>query len=371
MACPLCGDQCHCSAAPAEDAHVSVLIDPENFDDSEQQFAASVDTDAGSFTHDVLEDAPLGTLSGLGSGTPVVTPQLEHVETVLIEAATSEPPAFYRPPEPPVWRDEVSNRVEAYRTKRGRARRYDPMSSLSLDFDSLPEIDTAPAPARYAPVKVEAPEAKILEFPKPMPVASVTELPPLLPPSEELAEPMLETPRILDVPEGMHALPEQPLADIKLDEPEADPALDAIAASVELPLPVAPMGPRIAAGMIDLLIVLTMTAVFGIIFMMIAKELPQGRDLAACALAVPGLLWAVYHFVFLDRCATTPGMQMTQLGLATFPEDKPVTRNQRRARALAMSVSAMSLWLGFAWTFLDEDRLAWHDRISHTFLANQ
>jgi hypothetical protein len=31
----------------------------------------------------------------------------------------------------------------------------------------------------------------------------------------------------------------------------------------------------------------------------------------------------------------------------------------------------MSLGLGFAWAFLDEDRLAWHDRISHTFLANE
>jgi uncharacterized RDD family membrane protein YckC len=295
---------------------------------------------------------------------------------MLIEAATTDPPPqFYRPPEPPVWRDEVTSKVDAYHAKRGRGRRYDPNSSLSLNFDPL-DSETPP-PARFAPVRLEvvekAPDTNLIVFPKPMPVASVsvTEAPLALPLADELAEPINETPRILDVPEGTHALPEQPLAHIQLDEPQVDAAADRAANSVELPLPVAPMGPRIGAGLIDMLIVLTATAIFGMIFMMIAKELPQGRELAAATLALPAVLWAAYHYLFLVRCGTTPGMQMAQLGLAPFEDDKPITRNRRRARALAMSVSAMSVGLGFLWACIDQDRLAWHDRISHTFLVNE
>lgn len=390
MACPLCGDQCHCSPAPGAE-HVSVLIDPESYVDTEQKFAATVQKPSGAYTHDVLAEAaldddllvddvvpadePLGDLGGgvgagsIGSGTPIITPRLET--STVVQAVATEAPGFYRPPEPPVWRDEVSSRVDAYRAKRGRGRRYD-TSSLSLNFDPMAE-PPAPAPARYAAVRLEAVEkadTNVIEFPKPMPVASVAAAPLELPLAEELADPIVETPRILDVPEGAQEPPAQPMADIQLDQPAAA-AFAAEPAALELPLPVAPMGPRIGAGLIDLLVICTATAIFGMIFMMIAKELPQGRDLLAGALALPAVLWAVYHYVFLVRCGTTPGMQMAQLGLAAFPENKPVTRGQRRARALAMSVSAMSLWLGFAWAFLDEDRLAWHDRISHTFLANE
>jgi uncharacterized RDD family membrane protein YckC len=401
MACPLCGDHCHCPAQPAADSPVSILIDPESYVDTEQKFSATVQTGGGSLTRDVLAeddplddemvggDEPLGDLAAavnagaaegaagigsLGSGTPVITPQLET--SAVVQAVATEAPGFYRPSDPPVWRDEVSNKVDAYRARRGRGRRYDATSSLSLDFDAMAEPE-APAPARYAAVRLEViekqPDTNVIEFPKRMPVASIAAPAPDIPLAlaEELAEPIVETPRILDVPEGAHEPLPQPMADIQLDQPAGDPALDYVVAGVELPLPVAPMGPRVGAGLIDLLVILTATAIFGMIFMMIAKELPQGRDLALSALALPALLWAIYHYLFLVRCGTTPGMQMAQLGLVAFPEDKPVTRTQRRARALAMSVSAMSLWLGFAWAFLDEDRLAWHDRISHTFLANE
>ena len=363
-------------------------------DDSEAQFASSLEAEG---VHDVLADSeePLGDM--LGSGTPIVTPRLEVPETTLVEAATTEPPEFYRPSEPPVWRDEVSSKVDAYRAKRGRGgRRYD-HSSLSLNFETLEEpVAESPVPARYAAVRLEmverTPETNLIEFPKPAPVASVT-LPaapvapepvlpeltladltlPELPPADELAEPIVDSPRILDVPEAAHAVPAQPLAHIQLDEPEHEFSMaDAIAAAnAELPMPVAPPGPRIAAGMIDLLIVLTASAIFGMIFMMIAKELPDGRNFLAAALVLPGILWSAYQYLFLVRCHTTPGMQMAQVGLAHFDETKHVTRKQRQARALAMIVSAMSLGLGFAWAMLDEDRLTWHDRISHSFVANE
>src|SRR3954464_3518023 len=291
MACPLCGDQCRCSAPAADASHVSVLIDPEHFEDSEAQFASTVSDADDSLAHDLpalamnegdvhdvfassafRKDSP-DPLGAFGSGTPIVTPRLEaaNVTTTLVEAATTEPPQFYRPPEPPVWRDEVTSRVDAYQAKRGRGRRYDPGGSLSLNFEAMPQQQESAPPARYAAVRLDmvdhaetaASEGKLIEFPKPMPVASVTELPPL-PHVEELAEPMVETPRILDVPEGAHPLTEQPLADIQL-QAERAPALDYIAQSVDLPLPIAGIGPRVGAGMVDMLIVLTAAAIFGMI----------------------------------------------------------------------------------------------------------
>jgi hypothetical protein len=36
---------------------------------------------------------------------------------------------------------------------------------------------------------------------------------------------------------------------------------------------------------------------------------------------------------------------------------------------LASYLSAASLGMGYAWLFLDEDNLCWHDRITHTFLG--
>jgi hypothetical protein len=36
---------------------------------------------------------------------------------------------------------------------------------------------------------------------------------------------------------------------------------------------------------------------------------------------------------------------------------------------IASILSAGSLGLGFAWSYLDEDALCWHDRITHTYLA--
>jgi hypothetical protein len=32
-------------------------------------------------------------------------------------------------------------------------------------------------------------------------------------------------------------------------------------------------------------------------------------------------------------------------------------------------LSGFSLALGYAWCFLDEDRLCWHDRITRTYMA--
>src|SRR5512140_2879915 len=182
MACPLCGERCTCSyadlpqSAPAQSAagsHVAVLIDPDNFQDSEQRFLAS------------LEMPP---------AQPEVSPAGQ--------------PEFYRPDG--MWREEVASRVDAYRAKRGR-RRPDTSSLLSFDFDP-PQTSE-----RELPIAVNAdstweppssviempppafPESKIIEFPRqaasePQPEPEMEFL------VDELADPIIETPRILEAP---------------------------------------------------------------------------------------------------------------------------------------------------------------------------
>jgi hypothetical protein len=47
----------------------------------------------------------------------------------------------------------------------------------------------------------------------------------------------------------------------------------------------------------------------------------------------------------------------------------PADRRQRRWRVLAGILSGVSLGMGYAWQFLDEDGLCWHERITKTYLA--
>jgi len=47
----------------------------------------------------------------------------------------------------------------------------------------------------------------------------------------------------------------------------------------------------------------------------------------------------------------------------------PASKNLRRWRVVASALSFVSLGLGYVWTFLDEDQLSWHDRITKTHLA--
>jgi uncharacterized RDD family membrane protein YckC len=82
------------------------------------------------------------------------------------------------------------------------------------------------------------------------------------------------------------------------------------------------------------------------------------------ALLLGGALYLVLFFAF---ARATPGMLYARLRLCTFEGDDP-TRAQRNARLVALLLSALPLGLGLAWAIFDEDHLAWHDRLSQTYL---
>jgi len=289
------------------------------------------------------------------------------------------------PVEDAAWRNELSARLRRYRTRRkAPPPRYPSLrlpfevldsspaqspgdsmsafqaishSALALDgAESLPAMaEQEPAPPPAPPVK-RAP-AKIIEFPRwawgPPP-----------PPLDQLAGPVGHQPRILDVPES--APPPPALGGITIEpaqrqEAEKRPGID-------LPLQTALLGRRIAAALIDCLMIALASALFGFIFWKVAAVRPPRMQILALAAGMPCVLWAAYHYLLIVYAATTPGLRLAKLSLTRF-DDSSTTRSLRRWRVLASLLSALSLGMGFAWVFLDEDGLCWHDRITRTYLS--
>jgi uncharacterized RDD family membrane protein YckC len=379
------------------------LIDPEAYDASEQHFAASVEEKPASprFVMDAAQ-APLsnstvedGLLKTEGSrnkpdgepdklSTPPAPPEKStSVTEIGLEAATPDASLqteLLVPQDAGSWRHEVAARVNNYRSRRRpRAPHY---PSLQLKFESpkpswTPQdapIQSAatPASSRLAVAvqeTVAVPEeeqsiqpetgdtgARILEFPR-----SASSPPPVF---DELAEPVLDRPRILEVPEL--ELPPPALGGI-LMEPVEEPVQER-RPGFELPLQAAPMSRRLFAGAIDSLLVVTAFAAFAYIFFRISSVVPALQQAAGISASLIALFWIAYQYLLLIYTGTTPGLKLAHLQLSRF-DGTAVPRRIRRWRVLASILSGLSLALGYAWCFLDEDRLCWHDRITRTYMA--
>jgi uncharacterized RDD family membrane protein YckC len=84
------------------------------------------------------------------------------------------------------------------------------------------------------------------------------------------------------------------------------------------------------------------------------------------SLLVLALLVLLYQALFFSFSASTPGMRCARIALCTFDDENPTRRAMRR-RILAVLVSVCPLGLGLLWAAFDEDRLAWHDRLTRTY----
>jgi uncharacterized RDD family membrane protein YckC len=86
----------------------------------------------------------------------------------------------------------------------------------------------------------------------------------------------------------------------------------------------------------------------------------------AVAAGAGGFLYLLYQGLFFSFAEATPGMRIARIALCTFDDENPTRRAMRR-RIVAILLSACPLGLGFLWAALDEDRLAWHDRVSRMY----
>ncbi|HXZ78875.1 MAG TPA: RDD family protein [Terriglobales bacterium] len=392
-------------------------MDPEGFDPSEQQFASSLEPDespppeSGSETQQ-LAGSSLATAAGRASSDPGAGVESTSDSLVIAPAEPSNhEPATDSVDDSELWKDAVASRIRSY-----KARRYRKLGqgSLHFNFESTtgnhvflkPEFpfDVAPAnftepekrieagnaivtssPSNLASALAQAPEhelvteeeseqerpeprsrpargpvpeqGKLIEFPRPSYMTHTV---------SELAEPVLTSPRILDVPESVPVDP-PPLDGLCLETPA-----ETNEQPLEVPLRVAPVSRRLSAALLDGLIVLLATAVFAVVALKVGpgQLLQDRRSTLAMAMSIPAMLWIIYQYVFLAYAGITPGMRLMRLHILHF-EGEGVRRHLRQYRALMLLVSCCPAGLGFLWAFYDPDTLCWHDRITRTYVASR
>lgn len=378
-----------------------VLDDMEPYEDTEEQFASSV---AGSAHRH--QDLAVGNRDRRS-----IVPQEASQSDLPSSSMTSTENL-----NPDSWKDELASRLQSYKARR---RRSTADGSMSFNFESTtanhvflrperepepeavyqePEpapsyMHTSAAPALDEPVApgaatdlheqldaaiaeaqasfvgfaepiAKAPEpAKLIVFPRPPMMQEA--------PRDQLADPVFETPRIVEVPEAVQVA--IPLADITLqpDVPE-DQCVPHVEELAELPYRVAPQAQRIAAELVDTLTVAVATGVFGTILakMNAAVLLSDPKTTLEIAFIVPVTFWCLYKYMFLVYSGSTPGMRLAKVQLINFDGELPTVK-RRRNRALSMIVSIFPLGLGLIWSFVDPDQLCWHDRISKTYLTGR
>src|ERR1700730_14263781 len=277
--------------------------------------------------------------------------------------------------DPSPWREELAARLDRYRGgRKPRAPRY---PSLQLRFAEPSPRPASPGPLDYAPHNSVLPpvscqavaldkdlpswpdmgrilrqqgeaavsssasptvpalssghaaSGKIIEFPRSCAVPPV--------PLDELAEPVTDRPRILDAPAV--APPPPALGGITMEAPEREAAEKR--PGIDIPLQSAPLGRRVFAAIIDGMVIAAASALCGFIFSKVSAVRPPALQFVEFAVAVPCLLWAVYHYLLIVYSASTPGLRLARLELNNF-DGKATTRRIRRWRVLASFFSTAS-----------------------------
>lgn len=216
--------------------------------------------------------------------------------------------------------------------------------------EALADLPTAPSP------HTSSTGAKIIEFPR-------SWTPPVAP-LDQLAGPVVTTPRILEVPQI--APPPPALGGITI-EPPAPPPIEK-RPGIDIPLQSAPLEHRIFAAGIDSVIIVSACALFAFIFWKLTAIEPPRIQIIGIFAGLLTLFWSAYQYLLIIYAGTTPGLLLARLELCRF-NGSPAKRGLRRWRVLASFLSAASLGMGYLWVFLDEDSLCWHDRITHTYMA--
>jgi uncharacterized RDD family membrane protein YckC len=390
MPCPLCGDICRCSLEEYSTESPRWLNDAGPLPDS-------------------------GTSSTSMQASPMSEPRAESASPPVLAREDAEviPYPQLMEEDSSTWRLEVSQRLSRYQSRRKpRAPRYPslrlkfdigdspaPVDSIGLDAHSFPQAtsrasnhafaldqfsdssqdaadtlkiepslpdDAYADPGRLPPIPnfallaraATAPPttAKIIEFPR-----SWT---PPEPPLDELAEPVMSRPRILEAPELVP--PPPALGGITID-PAPQPEFER-RPGIDFPLQSAALRQRILSAFLDGIIIVAACGLFGFIFWKVTAFRPPRFQFVGITAGILAVFWAAYQYLLLVYSAATPGLRLARLQLARF-DGSPAGRRLRRWRVLASFLSAASLGMGYAWVFLDEDSLCWHDRITHTYLG--
>jgi len=217
----------------------------------------------------------------------------------------------------------------------------------------IPPEEVPPPPAKHNRGEHTA---KLIEFPRTIYTPQAW--------ASDLAEPILDRPRILEAPEIVPpppALGGMTIEEVRKPEPERR-------AGIDMPLQSAPVGQRFLAGLMDGGLVVVGVAIFGAVFYRIAGLTLPCFEIAELSAGLLFVCWAAYQYLLVVHSGSTPGLRAFGLEVQRF-EGVPANRKLRRARVLCSVLSAVSLGLGYAWYVLDEDGLCWHERVTKTHIA--
>jgi len=127
----------------------------------------------------------------------------------------------------------------------------------------------------------------------------------------------------------------------------------------------APFGIRLAAILVDLLILSALNAFLIIIYLFVFR-IPESVIQKSLLINIPGIvLDACYQIYFLSQYGGTPGKML--FGLRVVSEDgSPLTVLHAAARYFSFWISALTLGVGFLIVLFDPQRRALHDHIAKT-----
>src|SRR5580704_4398028 len=329
MNCPLCGEVCSCQPEPLPPASSQGMPVPESGCGPAISSLPVSNALQSKRTEPEVAPMPAAEASDRDSEEP---------------AAPSESSAVAESLDAPAWRDELSARLNRYRARRKvRPPRY---PSLSLRFDAAEVSASAKIPrtsslAEFEPISNHAlaldrirhgssaaavpdfeypvPAEKTAALPVHQPTAKIIEFPrfawgPPAPPPDQLAEPVGERPRILEVPEV--APPPPALGGITIEAAEI-PA-DEKRPGIDIPLESAPPGLRVVAALVDGLIIAAAASLFGFIFWKVAAVRPPLVQSLGLLAGITFFFWVTYEYLLIVYAASTPGLRVAGLELARF-----------------------------------------------------
>jgi uncharacterized RDD family membrane protein YckC len=132
--------------------------------------------------------------------------------------------------------------------------------------------------------------------------------------------------------------------------------------------PVADLSLRRRAAAVDAMCLLLAYAVILGAFAFFGGTLIASKlDVFVCG-AILTLLYTQYFSLFTMMGGATPGMMMAGLRLVSFDGSAPEPRQLIR-RSAGYLLSGGMAFMGFLWSFWDEDHLSWHDHISQTYIT--
>jgi uncharacterized RDD family membrane protein YckC len=261
------------------------------------------------------------------------------------------------------WRNELANRLEAYRLRR---RKVSPNASQTqLPFAELVVAKRASAAAANHVAIAPVAQLSTPAIPKTESISSASSF-------ESTDDDFAFTIAIGRIATKPHTADGRMMIDVS-NSADADAPLDEPRESSERAhaglYPVAPLKDRQLAGIIDAAFLLFAFGGFAALFGSLGGQLTLSKMSAAVYLASFAVVYFQYFALFTVFGATTPGMMFRGLQVMSFSGEPPTPR-QMLLRSAGYMLSAATCLIGFIWAIWDEDQLTWHDRLSKTYLSS-